>query len=258
MPRRSSQSTTSAVDAVLDVLLVAGHLGGHARRAAVEALERRPVHALDARELEHDVVLAVERGQLALGQRPDDLVGAGRVEPGAVGRDDGQRRAARCISRDRGDRLVDALEPDVSALPSTRMRSGPSTRGSTASTRREDVLVDPVAHEQARGASGRRSASVSAIQRASVMKATGRSRTAARRARSGSSGGRSGPRATARTTRSARRAQLERARTRSPTRSRRRRRSACAARVGQRGDVQVARGRRSPSAGPPARARARA
>ena len=56
--------------AVLDVLLVAGDRRHHARRAHVEALERRPEHALDARELEHHVGVGVGGGQLALRSGP--------------------------------------------------------------------------------------------------------------------------------------------------------------------------------------------
>jgi hypothetical protein len=66
------------VEPVLDELLVAGHGGRDAGGAHVEALERRPVHALDARQLEHDVGVGVLARQLLLRERPDHAVGANR------------------------------------------------------------------------------------------------------------------------------------------------------------------------------------
>jgi hypothetical protein len=125
------------VDPVLDVLLVARDLRGHAGRPAVEALQRRPEHPLDLRELEDHVRLRVALGELPLGDGADDLVGALGAQAGAVGRHHGEvARLAHLPGR--GDRLVDALEPrarvalDEDPQRSGRARLDRSTGGKTA------------------------------------------------------------------------------------------------------------------------------
>ena len=126
------------VDAVLDVLLVAGDLGRHARRAHVEGLERRPVHPLDARQLDQHVALGVERRQFALWERADDAVGAVGNQAGAVGGDDRELVGLAHLA-DRGHRLVDALEPDVWRCP----------RRGRAADRRRAARVAPASRRRA-------------------------------------------------------------------------------------------------------------
>ena len=62
------------IPAVLDILLVTRDGRDEAGRAAVKALERRPEHPLDARELEDDVGARVQLGHLAVTERPDNVV----------------------------------------------------------------------------------------------------------------------------------------------------------------------------------------
>ena len=92
----------------------------------------------------------VERGELALGQRPDDAVGPVGHEAVAVGRDDGELVRLAHLA-DGGDGVVDALEPDV-GIALDEDAQGSVDAWLERGGRREDALVDPVAHEVARRA----------------------------------------------------------------------------------------------------------
>ncbi len=75
--RRSAQVVPihdEPVPAVLDVLVMPGDRCDDARRAAVEPLERRPEHAFDARQLEHNVGVGIHARQLALRERAENAV----------------------------------------------------------------------------------------------------------------------------------------------------------------------------------------
>ena len=131
--------------AVLDVFVMARHSGHDARRAQVEALQRRPEHALHARELEHDVGVRVVARQLLLAQRPHDLVRAVEAARGA----DHRQMPRGLHRRRRRERLRHALEPHVRvALHQDAQRLVVAAHGRRR-RRGEDVLGHAVAHQQA-------------------------------------------------------------------------------------------------------------
>ena len=246
------------VDAVHDVLLVAGDLGRHARsrRGGSPPAAARTCPRC-ATSLRTTSVLAVQRGHLALREPARRRASApAAIEPGAVGGHDGQLRAARASARvaaiasltplnhvdgvaldEHPQRPVDAAARRASigaktslSMPlrtSWQRRVGAQVGQRVADPARlGDERDRQVEHERGAEAVGLVGAVEAVLQR--LHEATRSAWPAARRARTSSP-----TRSTAR----------RRTRSRAPRPARRR---------------AGARGRRSPTSGPPARGRGRA
>src|SRR5215218_1813928 len=124
------------------VLLVSGHGSYDTRRTEVETLERRPEHALDVGELEHDICLRIEGGHLVPRHGPKHSSSRTVAVWPRDGRD--KRRLVRLAHDVRScECIAHSLEPHSGvALDEDPERTG--SRAEQPLRRSEDVLGDTV------------------------------------------------------------------------------------------------------------------